>query len=222
MRPVEHSPGAFGQQVEELFQQARQGSVEALGRLLEAFRQLLQIEAQLRLPKELAAKAGASDLVQETFLEAFRDFHQFQGKSPGEFLSWLRQILEHNAQNFQRWYEARAREQGREVSLDGPWGEEGEWLAPPAADPSPSSVASGREEVKLMRTALARLAAEDQEVIRLRHMEQMSHAEVAKELGLPSSDAAGKRFLRAIKKLSEALKLVRQETLNHPSGEPLS
>ena len=56
--------------------EARAGSQEALGKLLESFRAYLLLIAQCELDAELRAKGGASDLVQQTFLEGQRDFAQ--------------------------------------------------------------------------------------------------------------------------------------------------
>src|SRR5262249_58653458 len=83
---------------------ARAGSREALGQALDACRQYLLIVARRELDPELQAKGSASDLGQETFLEAHRDFGQFQGGSADELRAWLRQLLLHNLANFARSY----------------------------------------------------------------------------------------------------------------------
>src|SRR5580700_9060811 len=81
---------------------ARRGSREALGNALEACRRYLLAIASRELDPDLRAKGGASDLVQETFLEAQRDFARFQGSSPEELRAWLRQVLLHNVGAFTR------------------------------------------------------------------------------------------------------------------------
>ena len=87
---------------------ARGGSTEALGQALEACRRYLLLVAQKELDPHLHAKGGASDLVQETFLEAQRDFAQFQGTNEAEWLAWLRQVLLNNLGHFTRRYRATA------------------------------------------------------------------------------------------------------------------
>ena len=52
---------------------ARAGSREALGRVLESCRGYLLLIAQQELDPALQARGGASDLVQQTFLEAQAD-----------------------------------------------------------------------------------------------------------------------------------------------------
>src|ERR1700730_12825101 len=72
---------------------ARSGSLEALGRVLEACRDYLLLVANKELDPKLQAKGGASDLVQQTFLEAQRDFARFRGDSEDELLAWMRHLL---------------------------------------------------------------------------------------------------------------------------------
>src|SRR5215472_3181235 len=83
---------------------ARAGDREALGRALEVCRRYLLLIAERQLDDDLRAKGGASDLVQETFLEAQRDFARFEGTSPEELRAWLRQVLLHNVGAFTRRY----------------------------------------------------------------------------------------------------------------------
>jgi RNA polymerase sigma-70 factor (ECF subfamily) len=85
---------------------ARAGSKEALGEALEACRGYLLLVANRELDPDIQAKGGASDLVQETFLEAQRDFARFAGDSKEELLAWLRRMLVHNLLNFTRRYRA--------------------------------------------------------------------------------------------------------------------
>src|SRR5262249_9076640 len=104
--------------VNEWITAARNGSSEALGWLLEVCRPYLLLLANRHIQPDLKVKVGASDLVQETFLEAQRDFAGFRGGSEAELLAWLRQILVNNAAGFTRQFrDTRKRELDREVSL---------------------------------------------------------------------------------------------------------
>src|SRR6516225_2525174 len=98
---------------------ARAGSPEALGQVLETFRGYLLLIADREMDPELRAKGGASDLVQETFLEAQRDFARFHGTRAEELRAWLRRLLLNNVANFTRQYRERAKRQvGREIPLE--------------------------------------------------------------------------------------------------------
>ena len=83
---------------------ARDGSRDALGQALEACRNYLLLIADRELGADLRPKGGASDLVQETFIEAQRDFDRFGGATEAEWLAWLRQLLKHRLANFRRRY----------------------------------------------------------------------------------------------------------------------
>lgn len=97
---------------------ARAGEREALGQALESCRRYLLLVARGEIDTALQSKASASDLVQETFLDAQRDFAQFQGSTEPELLAWLRQILLHRINKFSRHYRDTAKRQvGREVQL---------------------------------------------------------------------------------------------------------
>ena len=70
--------------------------------MLAGCRQYLLMIANEVIGPELQAKFGASDLVQETFLEAHRHLANFRGQSPGEMRAWLRKILECRLANIRR------------------------------------------------------------------------------------------------------------------------
>jgi RNA polymerase sigma-70 factor (ECF subfamily) len=63
---------------------ARAGHGRALGRLLELYRDYLALLARLQIGRRLQGKVDATDLVQETFLEALRNFVRFQGSMEDE------------------------------------------------------------------------------------------------------------------------------------------
>src|SRR5438132_1107965 len=154
---------------------ARAGSREALGEALEACRGYLLLLAQEELDPALQAKGGASDLVQQTFMEAQQDFARFQGDSDGELLAWLRQLLVHNLANFRRQYRrTNKRRIDREVGL--PRGSSslaaGQGL--PSATPTPSVDAMKREQSEALQHALARLPEDYRQVIVLRYHEENS------------------------------------------------
>ncbi|MHC4731855.1 MAG: sigma factor, partial [Planctomycetota bacterium] len=79
--------------ITKLLGAARQGDADALGKLLDAHRNYLRLLARLEVGRRLQAKIDASDLVQETFLQANRAFPDFRGASEAEMLQWLRSIL---------------------------------------------------------------------------------------------------------------------------------
>lgn len=190
--------------VSRLLQAARGGSREALGQLLQTYRNYLLLLANRELDPDLRAKNGASDLVQETFLKAQAEFDQFQGETPGELLAWLRRILENNLANFTRAYRDTGKRQlAREVSLDR---HGSDVPVPPleAPTPCPSGQIERRERIEQLERALERLPEHYRQVIVLRHRENRSFEEVGRALDR-SPEAARKLWLRAIAQLQQEL-----------------
>jgi RNA polymerase sigma-70 factor (ECF subfamily) len=180
---------------------ARAGSREALGQALEAYRGYLLLVAQEELDHALRAKGGASDLVQETFLEAQRDFGLFAGTSDEEWRAWLRQLLRHNLADFARRYRATGkRKVAREVrlALDSSSAECGPDLA--ADTPTPSRVASANEQAQLLQRAMDRLSEDQRLVIILRHQEKLPFEEIAARMNR-SCPAVRQLWARAVRRL---------------------
>jgi RNA polymerase sigma-70 factor (ECF subfamily) len=182
---------------------ARAGSREALGRALEACRQYLLVVADRQLDADLRSKGGASDLVQETFLEAQRDFARFRGSSPDELRAWLRQVLLNNVWAFSRRFRATGkREVGREVALLDDGGTVGIGCELAGSSVSPSGVAIEHEEALALRRALERLPAEHRRVVVLRFEEGRSFEEIGR-LTDRSPDAVRKVWSRAMERLRQ-------------------
>jgi DNA-directed RNA polymerase specialized sigma24 family protein len=98
---------------------ARAGSLEALSRLLDRYRPYLPGIANDELETELRPRAGPSDIVQESFLEASGDFAKFRGQHQEELLAWLRGIVRNNVADFRRrHWEAACRRLDRELTLE--------------------------------------------------------------------------------------------------------
>jgi RNA polymerase sigma-70 factor, ECF subfamily len=185
---------------------ARNGSARALGDALEACRVYLQAVAERELDPDLRAKGGASDLVQETFLEAHKDFAQFKGDTEEALLGWLRRMLLNNLANVRRRYHGtRKRRVGREIDLSAEDSSRPAVEGLPSDTPTPSRVMIAAEEDKELHRALARLSADDRQVIRLRYQEERPFAEIARVMGR-SENAVQKLWLRAVERLQRELR----------------
>jgi RNA polymerase sigma-70 factor (ECF subfamily) len=184
---------------------ARDGSLEARGRLLEAYRGYLLLIAEQELSPELRAKGGGSDLVQEAFLKAHRHFDRFQGGTEGELRAWLRRLLLNHLADFRSLYcEAGKRQVGREVALDRGQAVAERSFEPslPGHEPSPSGVAMDHERRETIRRILDRLPADYRRVLILRHENEMTFEQIGDAMDR-SSEAARKLWARAVERFQQ-------------------
>jgi RNA polymerase sigma-70 factor, ECF subfamily len=184
---------------------AHAGSRDALGQVLEACRAYLLRIANEGMPGDLRAKGGASDLVQETFLEAQRDFGRFQGRTEAELLAWLRCLLLNNVANFARGYrETGKRQVSREVPLEATDSSSAGGIGLTANTATPSMEAMAREKSEAVARALERLPEDYRRVICLRNQERREFDDVGR-LMERSADAARRLWSRAIERLQQEL-----------------
>jgi len=164
-----------------LLEAARGGDADALGQLLVAYRSYLRLLARLELGRHLQAKLDASDLVQETFLQAHRAFPEFRGVTEAEFTKWLRQILASRLSKALRRFLGTQR---RDVQLERGLDRSSLALRGVLAlsQTSPSARAARREQAIRLADAMERLPEDYRDVIALRHFRGMTFPEVAKTM----------------------------------------
>jgi RNA polymerase sigma factor (sigma-70 family) len=138
------------------------------------------------------------DLLAETFAIAFRDRRQFHGEDLAAARGWLYGIARHRLAMFFR----RGRVERRAVAR---LGVERRVLSDPEYDRIEELAASGDLREKL-GVALDGLGAEQQEALRLRVVEGLPYAEVARALGV-SEQTARARTSRALRALRESAAL---------------
>jgi RNA polymerase sigma-70 factor (ECF subfamily) len=163
-------------EIDRLFTSAREGSNACLGRLLTLYTNYLKLLVAAQLDNRLRTRVSPSDIVQEAFFEAHRDFNQFRGQSTAEFVAWLRKIVVNNIlRAVEQHVTAEKRDVRREISLDevGRRLEQStvrlETLLAVKSD-SPSCHAARRENEIQLADALANLPADYRDIIVLRHM----------------------------------------------------
>ena len=191
-----------------LLQCACRGDQEALGKLLEWHRGYLRALAQRELRGQLRARLDASDLVQQTCMSAVRKFSSFEGRGIHEFVAWIRRIHEHNLHDAIREHVGAARRSMEKEEYSVP-----EWASAMMANPgpTPSSKAMHNEQSVLLMEALDHIPDAQREAIRLRHLEGLTLAEIATEMGRSEVAIAGllKRGLQSLRK-----------HFNHEDGNP--
>jgi RNA polymerase sigma-70 factor (ECF subfamily) len=160
---------------------------------LERFREYLHLLARLQLGERLPAKLDASDVVQQTLLEAHRKREQFRGQSAAEMAAWLRQLLACTIADALRAAGRAKRDAARERSLEAALDQSSAclvgWLA--AEQSSPSVQAQRHEQAVRLAEALATLPEVQREALVLRHCQGLSLAEISQRLGRTPAGVAG-------------------------------
>lgn len=189
-----------------LLKQARDGDEAARGQLLELYRGYLRLVARSLIRSSLRMKLEPSDLVQETFLKAHREFGQFAGRSEPELVSWLRRILVNSLANEAKHHRRQGRDHRRQESLEVLLDRSGLTIQQALATSlgSPSEQAARREQSVLLADALNRLAVDHREVFIRRTLEHVSFETIAAEMGR-STGAVRMLWARAVKRLTHLL-----------------
>jgi RNA polymerase sigma-70 factor (ECF subfamily) len=179
---------------------------EGEGPALERFRHYLLLLARLQLGERLRGKVEASDVVQQTLLEAHRKRDQFRGHGDAELAAWLRQMLAYGIADALRAYGRAKRDVRQERSLEAALDESSArleaWLA--ADQSSPSQRAMRQEEQLQLAEALARLPEDQRRAVELKHLQGYSVAAIAGAMGR-SETAVGGLLRRGMIRLRELL-----------------
>ena len=196
--------------VEQLLARARGDAPECLGRLFQYYGNYLKLLVATHIDEKLQARCSPSDIVQETYCEAHRDFAQFRGNTEPEFLAWLKTILVNNlVREVEKHILAAKRDVRREVRFDAiseAMDRSATRLESMLADhgPSPSSNVDRHEHAIILANYLAELPPDYREVLVLRHCEGLPFKDVAQRMGR-SAGAVRMLWLRAIGAIRDKL-----------------
>ncbi len=171
------------------------------------YRCYLKVLADRGLAPDLKSKADASDFVQETFAEVYREYYRFEGLPDEEFKALLIRMMMNNLKSFTRRYRGSLKRQvAREVSLSDRG--EGSGLGFEVAAPaeSPSESVTGKEDLQRLTAQLNRLPERDRLAVTMRSQEGRTYREIGKHLGC-SSVAARKLWFRTVERLRRDLKV---------------
>ena len=180
-----------------------QSDAEAIAQIragnADAFRVLVERHSRsvFRLAFRMTGnQQDAEDLVQETYLRAYRQIRKYDGRAA--FGTWLYRIAANCSLDLIR---ARKRRQEQQTSVD----EEGQELAAAVSDaPTPDRLAFSGELQSLLGPALNQLSPTERMAFVLRHYEGMCIEEIGQALGVQSG-AAKHSVFRAVQKLRRVL-----------------
>jgi len=170
------------------------------------FRPYLLLLASEQLDARLRGRVGASDVVQQTLLEAHRNRGQFRGNTAAELAAWLRQILARNLLDARKEHGRDRRDVRREVALTSEFDRSSANLGQMFADsgPSPSQMAAQDEQAVRLAAALAELPEAQREALDLQHWHGWTLARIGERLDRSPEAVAG-LLKRGLKRLRELL-----------------
>jgi RNA polymerase sigma-70 factor, ECF subfamily len=192
----------------ELLRQ-RRDDPDAVGRVWEHYRARLLRVVRLRMDHRLQGRIGASDVLQEAFVDFAGRVGDYLRQPDMPFFLWLRFLTSQRLQLLHRHHlGAQMRDAGREVSLH-------RGAMPRASSVSLAAQLLGRltsvtnavhraEMQLILQDAINGMDPIDREVLALRHFEELSNEETAQVLGITAS-AASNRHVRALKRLRQIL-----------------
>jgi RNA polymerase sigma-70 factor (ECF subfamily) len=161
------------------------------------------------MDERLHGRVDPDDVLQEAYLAAVARMKNYADDGTVSPFVWLRKMVLQTLTDLHRHHlGAQMRNAGREMVLQG-------WQYPQTTSisiaaqfmgqfTSPSQVAVRAEMFCQLEQAVAAMEPLDQEVLALRHFEELSNSEVAEVLGIQQK-AASIRYVRAIKRLRGVL-----------------
>lgn len=169
----------------------------------ERFRAYLTVLARGQLDQRLRAKVDASDIVQQTLLQAHRGAADFRGADEAQLAAWLRQILArtltHELRDMQREKRDVRRERSLEADLTSSSARLEGWLA--ADQTSPDGRAERNELVLKLSSALESLPPDQREAVILHYLRGWKLAQIADQLtcSIPAVGGLLHRGLKALR-----------------------
>lgn len=182
-----------------LVQRAQNGDRSAFDQLFELFAARLRAFIRSRIRSAYRPRLDVDEILQDTFVRAFRSIGSFRGGGVEDLRRWLTGVAAHAVLS--------AEEQARrQRTLEIP-----ESL--PGKDVSPSRGLRREERFDRLQRALDALSRDHREVILLTRVDGLSLKEAAERMG-QSPEAVRKLFWRALRELRSAL--TRTDSLRLP------
>jgi RNA polymerase sigma-70 factor (ECF subfamily) len=167
---------------EQLLAHAVAGDQVALERLLLDHYDRLASRISLQLPQDLRCQLGVEDILQDTFVQVFRDIRRLEPAGEQAFIAWLETIADHRLQDALR-RAGRKKRGGDFQRAAEPGADDSNWL--PLVEllggdtQTPSQCAAQHEAILAVQVGMSTLPADQREAIRLHCLESLSLEETA-------------------------------------------
>jgi RNA polymerase sigma factor (sigma-70 family) len=177
----------------DLLARVQTGDQSAWDVLLKRYLRPLKQLAHRRLPHYMRSTTDSDDLVQDALLNTIRRLRHFECRDRGALLAYLRRVVLNRIVDEAR----RCARRGTRALLD---------VDHPCTAPSPLETVLQKEDLERYREALRRLKPRDRQLIVWRLHKRLTYDELAKQMSMPSPDAARIASTRAVLRLASALK----------------
>ena len=184
----------------DLLQRARSGSPEAVNALYERYAGRLLSYIRLRMGRDLRARLQSRDILQASLLKSLQHLDDLKGTTTPSLMAWLARIAEHEIRDRADYHQRQRRDVAREVAIE-------DDTPVAAASRSALSRVILDEEAQRLEQAIESLAPEHREVIVLRKFEELSFAEIGRQMGR-GEDACRMLLARAMTALTLRLSAV--------------
>ncbi|MEM8864142.1 MAG: sigma-70 family RNA polymerase sigma factor [Planctomycetota bacterium] len=176
---------------EELIALSLGGDETSLEQLLLRYYDRLLNYIRQQLPTNLTGRVGAEDILQHTYLKAFRAIGGFEPRSGYSFFSWLKRIADNERidQFRKAKRESIATPKAKASSSESSYGDMVGQLA--GDDPTATVLARRRELIGVLHVTLAGMKPQHRQVIELYHLEGMSLEQVAERLDMTTGQVRG-------------------------------
>jgi RNA polymerase sigma-70 factor, ECF subfamily len=161
---------------------------------LHSFRSYLTVLARGQIPATMQARLDASDIVQDTLLEAHRKREQYRGSSdPRQIASWLRQLLSYNLIDALRMQRRDVRDVRREQIIAQSLDESALGLDQLliADDSSPSEIVHREFRALAVAQAIEELPEHQRDAVVLRYFHKASLEQIAEQMQKTKPAVAG-------------------------------
>ncbi|MAG57032.1 MAG: hypothetical protein CMJ83_12120 [Planctomycetes bacterium] len=187
------------------------GDLDAFNQLFMRYYPRIKLLVRLHMMDKLKAQVEADDVIQEIYMEVYRNFHKFEYRDPDSFYKWVVKVIGWKIKDFDKYFFKTAKRQPSDtlsLQQNAPGGSDtGPMLADGLAGggTTPSQIVMEKEGYKMLDKALERLPGHFRRVIQLRHIEQRSVKETAELLDM-KPNAVNVLFHRAQTRLHDVLK----------------
>ena len=186
-----------------LIDRARGGDDVSLAEIVKQTRSYLIAVAESHVGPAVQSKFGASDVVQQSLLEASQQIEAFRGQTEGELRSWVKRIVLHNLTDAARQFtDTQSRDSSRESSVNS----DDKSLGIACSNSKTASwLLSRRELDDQLMDAVSKLPNRQRIVVEGRHRDGLSYEEIAQQLCI-TANAARNLWTRAMHNLRDILK----------------